>query len=467
MEENKKNNGLTGRIIRKSYTLDEKYQEIGKGRSFFIRTYGCQANVRDSETITGILLNMGFTPSDSETSADVIFFNTCAVRKAAEDHVLGEIGHIKHQTLNTDKIIAVCGCMAQEDSVVQEIKTKYPQVDLVFGTHNLERLPYLLEQVIKHRERVFEIEEIPGSVVEGLPVERTKSYKAYVNIMYGCNKFCTYCIVPYTRGRERSRLKEDILKEVIDFKNNGGKEVILLGQNVNAYGKDLGEKDGFTDLLEACAETGVERIRFYTSHPRDYSVTTIEAMKKYPNIMKSLHLPVQSGSNEILKRMNRGYTVERYKELFDDMKNRIPEITFTTDLIVGFPGETDAQFKETLDLVDYCKYDLAYSFVYSPRVGTPAAKIEDNVSQQEKKERLHILNEHIGLHANENNQNYVDKELTVLCEGPSKKNKDVLTGYSEENKLVNFTGNGVSAGDIVRVKINKAKSYSLDGELIK
>ena len=467
MEENKKNNGLTGRIIRKSYTLDEKYQEIGKGRSFFIRTYGCQANVRDSETITGILLNMGFTPSDSETSADVIFFNTCAVRKAAEDHVLGEIGHIKHQTLNTDKIIAVCGCMAQEDSVVQEIKTKYPQVDLVFGTHNLERLPYLLEQVITHRERVFEIEEIPGSVVEGLPVERTKSYKAYVNIMYGCNKFCTYCIVPYTRGRERSRLKEDILKEVIDFKNNGGKEVILLGQNVNAYGKDLGEKDGFTDLLEACAETGVERIRFYTSHPRDYSVTTIEAMKKYPNIMKSLHLPVQSGSNEILKRMNRGYTVERYKELFDDMKNRIPEITFTTDLIVGFPGETDAQFKETLDLVDYCKYDLAYSFVYSPRVGTPAAKIEDNVSQQEKKERLHILNEHIGLHANENNQNYVDKELTVLCEGPSKKNKDVLTGYSEENKLVNFTGNGVSAGDIVRVKINKAKSYSLDGELIK
>ncbi len=467
MEENKKNNGLTGRIIRKSYTLDEKYQEIGKGRSFFIRTYGCQANVRDSETITGILLNMGFTPSDSETSADVIFFNTCAVRKAAEDHVLGEIGHIKHQTLNTDKIIAVCGCMAQEDSVVQEIKTKYPQVDLVFGTHNLERLPYLLEQVITHRERVFEIEEIPGSIVEGLPVERTKSYKAYVNIMYGCNKFCTYCIVPYTRGRERSRLKEDILKEVIDFKNNGGKEVILLGQNVNAYGKDLGEKDGFTDLLEACAETGVERIRFYTSHPRDYSVTTIEAMKKYPNIMKSLHLPVQSGSNEILKRMNRGYTVERYKELFDDMKNRIPEITFTTDLIVGFPGETDAQFKETLDLVDYCKYDLAYSFVYSPRVGTPAAKIEDNVSQQEKKERLHILNEHIGLHANENNQNYVDKELTVLCEGPSKKNKDVLTGYSEENKLVNFTGNGVSAGDIVRVKINKAKSYSLDGELIK
>ncbi len=467
MEENKKNNGLTGRIIRKSYNLDEKYQGIGKGRSFFIRTYGCQANVRDSETITGILLDMGFTPSDSETSADVIFFNTCAVRKAAEDHVLGEIGHIKHQTLNTDKIIAVCGCMAQEDSVVQEIKTKYPQVDLVFGTHNLERLPYLLEQVITHRERVFEIEEIPGSVVEGLPVERTKSYKAYVNIMYGCNKFCTYCIVPYTRGRERSRLKEDILKEVIDFKNSGGKEVILLGQNVNAYGKDLGEKDGFTDLLEACAETGVERIRFYTSHPRDYSVTTIEAMKKYPNIMKSLHLPVQSGSNEILKRMNRGYTVERYKELFDDMKNRIPEITFTTDLIVGFPGETDAQFKETLDLVDYCKYDLAYSFVYSPRVGTPAAKMEDNVSQQEKKERLHILNEHIGLHANENNQNYVDKELTVLCEGPSKKNKDVLTGYSEENKLVNFTGNGVSAGDIVRVKINKAKSYSLDGELIK
>ena len=467
METIKKNNGLTGRIIRKSYSLEECYQEVGKGRTFFIRTYGCQANVRDSETITGILLNMGFTPSESELDADVIFFNTCAVRKAAEDHVLGEIGHIKQQTLNTDKIIAVCGCMAQEESVVEEIKTKYPQVDLVFGTHNLERLPYLLEQVITNRNRVFEIEEIPGSIVEGLPVERSKSYKAYVNIMYGCNKFCTYCIVPYTRGRERSRYKEDIIKEVLDFKNSGGKEIILLGQNVNAYGKDLGEKDGFTDLLSACAETGVERIRFYTSHPRDYSVSTIEAMKRYPNIMKSLHLPVQSGSNEILKRMNRGYTVEHYKALFDDMKNRIPEITFTTDLIVGFPGETEEQFQQTVDLVDYCKYDLAYSFVYSPRVGTPAAKMEDNVSLQEKKERLHILNEHIGLHSNENNQTYVGKELTVLCEGPSKKNKDVLTGYSEENKLVNFTGNGVSAGDIVRVKINTAKSYSLDGELVK
>ena len=467
METIKKNNGLTGRIIRKSYSLEERYQEVGKGRTFFIRTYGCQANVRDSETITGILLNMGFKPSESELDADVIFFNTCAVRKAAEDHVLGEIGHIKQQTLNTDKIIAVCGCMAQEESVVEEIKTKYPQVDLVFGTHNLERLPYLLEQVITNRNRVFEIEEIPGSIVEGLPVERSKSYKAYVNIMYGCNKFCTYCIVPYTRGRERSRYKEDIIKEVLDFKNSGGKEIILLGQNVNAYGKDLGEKDGFTDLLSACAETGVERIRFYTSHPRDYSVSTIEAMKRYPNIMKSLHLPVQSGSNEILKRMNRGYTVEHYKALFDDMKNRIPEITFTTDLIVGFPGETEEQFQQTVDLVDYCKYDLAYSFVYSPRVGTPAAKIEDNVSLQEKKERLHILNEHIGLHSNENNQTYVGKELTVLCEGPSKKNKDVLTGYSEENKLVNFTGNGVSAGDIVRVKINTAKSYSLDGELVK
>ncbi len=273
--------------------------------------------------------------------------------------------------------------------------------------------------------------------------------------------------MPYTRGRERSRYKEDIIQEVIDFKNAGGKEVILLGQNVNAYGKDLGEKDGFTDLLSACAETGIERIRFYTSHPRDYSVTTIEAMKKYPNIMKSLHLPVQSGSNEILKKMNRGYTVESYKALFDDMKKRIPEITFTTDLIVGFPGETDEQFKQTLDLVDYCKYDLAYSFVFSPREGTPAAKMEDNISQQEKKERLHILNEHIGMHANENNQKYVGKVLKVLCEGQSKKNKDVLTGYSEENKLVNFTGKGVLAGDIVRVKIINAKSYSLDGELVK
>lgn len=467
MENIKKNNGLTGPIIRENYTLDEHFNRLGEGRTFFVRTYGCQANVRDGETITGFMLNMGFKQAEDEMSADVIFFNTCAIRKAAEDHVFGEIGHIKHQSLNSDKIIAVCGCMAQEESVIQEIKAKYPQVDLVFGTHNIARLPYLLEQVINSQERVIEVEAIPGNVIEGLPVERSNSYKAFINIMYGCNKFCTYCIVPYTRGRERSRYKEDIIQEVIDFKKAGGKEVILLGQNVNAYGKDLGEKDGFTDLLSACAETGIERIRFYTSHPRDYSVTTIEAMKKYPNIMKSLHLPVQSGSNEILKKMNRGYTVESYKALFDDMKKRIPEITFTTDLIVGFPGETDEQFKQTLDLVDYCKYDLAYSFVFSPREGTPAAKMEDNISQQEKKERLHILNEHIGMHANENNQKYVGKVLKVLCEGPSKKNKDVLTGYSEENKLVNFTGKGVLAGDIVRVKIINAKSYSLDGELVK
>ena len=466
-EARRRNN--TEEIARLTYNVDEKYLNLGKDKKYLIKTHGCQANFRDSETIAGLLEELGFIETTSEEDADIVLINTCAIREGAEDKVFGEVGALKRlKRERPEMLIGICGCMAQEEKTVTTLLEKYHQVDIIFGTHNIISLPKMIYDIYNaNKKRAVEVFSKQGEVIENVPVTRLSSHKASVNIMYGCDKFCTYCIVPYTRGRERSRYKEDIIQEVIDFKNAGGKEVILLGQNVNAYGKDLGEKDGFTDLLSACAETGIERIRFYTSHPRDYSVTTIEAMKKYPNIMKSLHLPVQSGSNEILKKMNRGYTVESYKALFDDMKNRIPEITFTTDLIVGFPGETEEQFKQTLDLVDYCKYDLAYSFVFSPRAGTPAAKMEDNISLQEKKERLHILNEHIGMHANENNQKYVGKVLKVLCEGPSKKNKDVLTGYSEENKLVNFTGKGVLAGDIVRVKIINAKSYSLDGELVK
>ncbi len=441
--------------------------DVGIGKKYYIRTYGCQANVRDGETLAGMLEMMGYEKTDNEREADVLIFNTCAVRQAAEERVFGEIGSLKKFRMdNPDKIICMCGCMPQEEVVVERILNQYPQVDLVFGTHNIYRFPELLKQVLEERQRVIEVISEEGRVFEDLPVRRSTQGKAFVNIMYGCDKFCTYCIVPYTRGTERSRKIEDILKEVKSLQEKDYKEVILLGQNVNAYGKDLGMEDGFTDLLIACAETGIERIRFYTSHPRDYSISTIEAMKKYPNIMKSLHLPVQSGNNEILKRMNRGYTRERYFELFDDMKERIPEITFTTDLIVGFPGETEEEFLDTLSLVDHCQFDMAYSFVYSPRSGTPAANMQDDVSAEEKKDRLFRLNEKLAKYANEKNQAYVGKLVKVLCEGSSKKNKDVYTGYSEENKLVNFTGPKGLENQIVEVEITEAHSFSLDGKAL-
>ncbi len=446
---------------------DHLITTLGRGKTYFVRTYGCQANVRDGETLAGMLELMGFTAAEDAREADVVIYNSCAVRQAAEEHVFGEVGSMKPvKQKNPDKIICICGCMAQEPLVVQRILDKYPQVDLVFGTHNLYRFPDLLYKTMTERERVVEVYSEEGRVIEDLPVRRSMQSKGFINIMYGCDKFCTYCIVPYTRGRERSRRREDILKEIEEINAQGMKEAVLLGQNVNAYGKDLGEEDGFTGLLEACADTGIERIRFYTSHPRDYSFTTIEAMKKYPNIMKSLHLPVQSGSSEVLKKMNRGYTAESYMELYDEMKKAIPQITFTTDLIVGFPSETDEQFQKTLDLVDYCQFDLAYSFVYSPRSGTPAARMQDDIPAEVKKERLQILNEKLAFYAAKNNEKYKGKVLKVLCEGPSKKNPDVFSGYSEENKLVNFTGNRNMINDIVDVRITDVHSFSLDGEAL-
>ena len=449
------------------FAVPQQASQLGVGKKYYLRTYGCQANVRDGETMAGMLEMMGFAPCDNEEEADLLLFNTCAVRKAAEDRVLGEIGSLK--TLKRQyprKLIALCGCMAQEEEIVDLLIRKYPQVDLVFGTHNLYRLPELLYRCMHGGERVIEVFSEEGKVVENLPVHRSHPSKGFVNIMYGCNKFCTYCIVPYTRGKERSRRKEDILKEVLSLQKEGRREAVLLGQNVNAYGRDLGMEDGFTDLLCDCADTGIERIRFYTSHPRDYSISTIEAMRRYPNIMKSLHLPVQSGSDEILRRMARGYTAGSYMKLYDEMKERIPEITFTTDLIVGFPGETDEQFQKTLDLVDYCKFDLAYTFIYSPRSGTPAASMPDDIPMEVKKERLQILNDRIADSALANNRRLEGKTVKVLCEGRSRKKEDVYSGYSEENKLVNFTGPDGLENQIVDVKVTGIHSFSLDGEAL-
>lgn len=449
------------------FSMNDQLEELGKNKKYYIRTYGCQANVRDGESIAGMMEVMGFTNTEDTAEADVLIFNTCAVRRAAEEHVLGEIGMLKGlKNENPDRIFCVCGCMAQEESVVQEILKSYPQVDLIFGTHNIYRLPDLLKEVMTTKKRKVEVLSEEGRIIENLPVKRTQNVKGYVDITYGCNKFCTYCIVPYTRGKERSRRMSDIIREVKQLIQNGGKEVILLGQNVNAYGKDLGMDDGFTDLLIAVAETGIDRIRFYSSSPRDYSESTIQAMLDHPNIMPALHLPVQSGSNEVLRRMARGYTVEQYKEVFDRLKSKIPNITFTTDLIVGFPQETDEEFRDTIALVDYCKFDGAFSFMYSPREGTPAARMDGQIDAAVKKERLHELNEHINHWAKENNQKYLHKTVKVLCEGRSKKNAAVYSGYSEENKLVNFTGQEGLENQIVEVEITEVRSFSLNGKAL-
>lgn len=449
------------------FYIPEHVKNIGVGRNFYLRTYGCQANERDGEVMLGIFEKLGYTRVFKTDEADVILLNTCAIRENAEDKVFGELGSLKRlKRENPDLILGMCGCMAQEEGVVNRILKKYQHVDLVFGTHNIHRLPQLLGQAILSKEKVIEVYSQEGHVIENLPSRRVGKHKAWINIIYGCDKFCSYCIVPYTRGKERSRMMEDIIAEVNEVKAEGYKEVTLLGQNVNAYGKDLENGSSFAKLLQAVADTNIERIRFMTSHPWDFGEEMIEVIAKNDNVMPFFHLPVQSGNNKMLRMMGRRYTVESYKEIYDKLKERIPNCSFTTDIIVGFPNETEEQFQETLDLYEYCKYDLAYTFIYSPRRGTPAAKFEDNVSDEVKSERLQRLNKLVTKYAKENNEKYLNKVVKVLVDGPSKKNKDVFSGYSESNKLVNFIPKKAKIGDIVKVKITETKSYSLNGEEI-
>lgn len=438
---------------------------IGKGQTYYIHTYGCQANERDTETLSGILEMMGYTHTDEVKQADVVLLNTCAIRENAEEKVFGKIGYLKNiKKTRPNLIFGVCGCMAQEEVVVNKILEKFPQVDLIFGTHNIHRLPVLLKQAMLEKELVLEVWSKEGDVIENLPSHRANNYKAWVNIMYGCNKFCTYCIVPYTRGKERSRELDEIIKEVEELKNSGYKEITLLGQNVNSYGKDLNNGTDFATLLEAVAKTGIDRIRFTTSHPWDFNADMIDIIAKYDNIMPSIHLPVQSGNDEVLKLMGRRYSKESYLKLFDMIKEKIPDCTITTDIIVGFPNETEEQFQDTLSLYNYCKYDLAYTFIYSPREGTPAAKMEDNVPLSDKEQRLYRLNELVNKYANEANQKYLGQVVKVLVEGPSKKNPDVLSGYTEHNKLINFKGDASMVGQIVDVRVTEAKTWALTGE---
>ncbi len=449
------------------FKLDEKYLGIGDGKFYHLKTYGCQGNLADSEKISGILESVGYKKTDSDEKADLIIFNTCAIRENAENRVFGELGRIKSlKESNPQLIMGLCGCMAQEEKVVDLIKKKYPQVDIVFGTHNIHNLPEYLENCYSNQGRVFEVYSIEGDIVEDVPVRRDHNKKAWVNIMYGCDEFCTYCIVPYTRGKERSRLPEDIIKEVEQLANEGYIEITLLGQNVNAYGKDFTDRNyTFADLLKDLNNTNIKRIRFTTSHPRDLDDATIEAMARGGNIMPHLHLPVQSGSNEILKKMNRKYTKEEYLEKIEKLKKAIPSISITTDIIVAFPGESEEDFNETLDLVRKADFEGAYTFIFSPREGTPAAKLEDNLSKEVKKERLLTLNKLINEGYAKGNKRFEGEIVEVLVEGFSDK-KDTLTGYTPNNKLVNFVGKEELIGTLVNVKIEKAFSWHLRGKLV-
>ena len=438
-----------------------------KGKTFFLKTYGCQMNEHDSENIEALLTFLGFKKVDNYMMADLVLLNTCSIRENAHNKAFGMLGRLKHlKQEKRDLIVGVCGCMAQEASVVEDILTNYKWVNFVLGTHNLYQLPEIIDKAIEENKQQIEVYSREGDLIEGLPVLRVNDYKAYVNIIYGCNKFCTYCIVPYTRGRERSRLKEDVLAEVGQLVDDGYKEVTLLGQNVNAYGKDIYDDYTMADLLEDVAKMGIPRIRFTTSHPWDFTDHMIDVIAKYPNIMPSVHLPVQSGSSRILKLMGRRYTRESYLELFHKIKDRVLGVSISTDIIVGFPGETEEDFQETLSLVRECKYDNAFTFVFSKREGTPACRLTDPVSQKEKEERLQRLNEVVNRYFLENNKKLVGKEVEVLVEGISEK-KHMYYGYSDTNKLINFSSSHeLTPGDLVMVKIMDAKTWSLDGEVI-
>ena len=451
----------------KDYIRNNNLNNLGCNKKYFIKTYGCQMNEHDSENIKALLEEMSFKETFDMEDADLILLNTCAIRENAHNKVFGMIGRIKTIKEKKPHVIAgICGCMAQEESVVNEILNKYKHINIVFGTHNIYQLPEILNNAIVKCEREIEVMSYEGDIVEHMPVKRDSKYKAWVNIMYGCDKFCTYCIVPYTRGKQRSRRHEDILEEVKDLVKDGYKEVTLLGQNVNAYGKDL--SDGYTmeNLLEDTAKTGIERIRFVTSHPWDFTDGMIDVIAKYDNVMPYIHLPIQSGSNKILKLMGRRYTKESYLTLFKKIKEKIPNCSVTTDIIVAFPGETEEDFQDTLDVVNECKYDSAFTFIFSPRVGTPAARMENNLSEEVKSERLQRLNELVNKYSKEANDRYLGKIVPVLLEGVSEKDDECLMGYTDTMKLVNVKCDKKLIGNIVNVKITDVKTWSMDGEIV-
>lgn len=434
-------------------------------RTFHITTFGCQMNEHDSEVIDGLLTERGFSSVKERKDASIVIINTCSVRDNADKRFFGTLGQLKKRKESDPSfIVCVCGCMMQQQRVVDTIKAKYPWVDVIFGTNSIHHIPELIEKVAIEKEKVVDIIENTEEIVEGLPAKRLFDHKALVNIMFGCNNFCTYCIVPYTRGREKSRAPEAIVAEVKGLVADGVKEIMLLGQNVNSYD---GNGTSFAELLKMLNDVdGLERIRFMTSNPKDLSDELIEAFAVCDKLCRNLHLPIQSGSNRVLKRMNRKYTREDYLKLIEKLRKTVPNITLSTDIIVGFPGETNEDFEETLSIVKEVEYDSAFTFIYSIRKGTPAEKFEDQIEESEKHRRFDLLVNAVNEISEKKNKAYQDRVEKVLVDGVSKNDKSTLTGRTDGFKLVNFAGKKELIGSIVDVKITDAKTFSLFGEVI-
>ena len=437
-------------------------------KRYYIETWGCQMNEEDSEKLSGMLANIGYEKTLFKDQANVIIFNTCAVRENAELKVYGNLGALKKlKRENPELIIAVCGCMMQQKGMPEEILKKYRHVDIVFGTHNAYKFPEYLERAKTEGVQVKEIFEKETDIVEGMPITRESSVTAYVTIMYGCNNFCTYCIVPYVRGRERSRKPEDILGEIRDLVSKGYKEITLLGQNVNSYGVNLEQDINFAGLLRLVNEVdGLERIRFMTNHPKDLTDDVVEAVKDCSKVVEQVHLPVQSGSDRLLKSMNRGYSKEGYLETVQKLKEKVPNVAISTDIIVGFPGETEEDFLGTLDIVETVGYDTAYTFIYSRRKHTPADRMTEQVPDKVKHERFNRLVEAVNRKSLERNSVYLGNIYEVLVEGRSKYDTEVLQGRTRTGKTVNFKGEEALIGSLVKVRISKAGTFSMNGEKV-
>ena len=461
-----RNRSESPKTIREEIVVPASVLEFGKNRKYFIKTFGCQGNVRDEEILAGYLEKAGMKRTLVESEAGMVLINTCAVRENAEEKVYGEIGKFKanHQK-DPSFVLGICGCMMQEEGIAKKIMQSYPYVSLIFGTHNIPNILNLLGEHLERKKDLVDVVSYAGDITENLPSTRLDRVKAFVNITYGCAPPCTYCIVPYTRGRERSRAKEDILKECRELVEEGYQEITLLGQNVNSYGKDFHDGTSFATILEDVAKLGIPRLRFMTSHPWDFTDEMLDVIARYPNIMKCIHLPVQSGSTSMLRIMGRRYSRESYLDLVKRIRERIPECAITTDIIVGFPNETEEQFEDTLSLCEAVRYDAAFTFIYSPRKGTPAAKMVDNVNDKTKHERfdrlLKVVEDGVMFHSSQ----MVGKTYSVLVDGPSKKDPTMLSGYTESSKLINFKGPAYLKGCIVPVRVIEDHAFSMIGEL--
>ena len=438
--------------------------------TYKVVTFGCQMNAKDSEKIEGILEQCGFTEIDDENVADIVLFNTCTVRENANQRLYGRIGQLKNAALaNKNKIIGICGCMMQESDEVELIKTKYPYIKLIFGTHNIYQFPELLYKVLNENKKIYYVKDSAIDIVENLPTKNKYSFKCGINIMFGCNNFCTYCIVPYVRGRERSRNSQDIINEIIQQVEKGVVEVMLLGQNVNSYANDINNDDNIKTFPELLSEVskidGLKRIRFMTSHPKDLSDELIEVIKNNDKICNHIHLPLQSGSDNILKQMNRKYTKKQYLELVDKIKNQIEDVSITTDIIVGFPGETEEDFEETLDVIKYCKFNAVYSFQYSKRTGTKAATMDNQIDQKTMTDRFDRLLETIKIESEFSANKYVGRIFDCLIED-IEEDKNLLVGRLGTNYLVYINADKKLLGNIVNVKITKSHGFYFDGEIV-